>query len=164
MNRPLLGFLLLAVATAPVRAAAPIPTTQPTPRFEQHVRPILKAHCFECHGESAKPKAGLDLRLRRSLVAGGESGTALVPGKPGESLLFQRIRTHQMPPGKVKLSAVAEARASVGLSQQEFALLLGVSARTLQDWEQGRREPTGAARTLLKVAVKHPKVLRELQA
>ena len=65
---------------------------------------------------------------------------------------------------KVKLSAVAEARASVGLSQQEFAVLLGVSARTLQDWEQGRREPTGAARTLLKVAVKHPKVLRELQA
>ena len=65
---------------------------------------------------------------------------------------------------KVKLSAVAEARASVGLSQQEFAVLLGVSARTLQDWEQGRREPTGAARTLLKVAVKHPEVLRELQA
>ena len=65
---------------------------------------------------------------------------------------------------KVRLSAVAEARASVGLSQQEFAVLLGVSARPLQDWEQGRREPTGAARTLLKVAVKHPKVLRELQA
>jgi putative transcriptional regulator len=65
---------------------------------------------------------------------------------------------------KVRLSAVAEARASVGLSQREFAVLLGVSARTLQDWEQGRREPTGAARTLLKVAVKHPKLLRELQA
>lgn len=64
---------------------------------------------------------------------------------------------------KVKLPAAAEARASVGLSQQEFAHLLGVSARTLQDWEQGRREPTGAARTLLKVAVKHPKLLRELQ-
>ncbi len=64
---------------------------------------------------------------------------------------------------KVKLPAAAEARASVGLSQEEFAQLLGVSPRTLQDWEQGRREPTGAARTLLKVAVKHPKVLRELQ-
>jgi putative transcriptional regulator len=64
---------------------------------------------------------------------------------------------------KVKLPAAAEARASVGLSQQEFALLLGVSARTLQDWEQGRREPTGAARTLLKVAVKHPKLLRALE-
>ena len=65
---------------------------------------------------------------------------------------------------KVKLPAAAEARASVGLSQQEFAELLGVSARTLQDWEQGRREPTGAARTLLKVAVKHPKVLRGLKS
>jgi putative transcriptional regulator len=63
---------------------------------------------------------------------------------------------------KVKLPAVAAARASVGMSQKEFAALLGVSPRTLQDWEQGRREPTGAARTLLKVAVKHPKVLREL--
>jgi putative transcriptional regulator len=64
---------------------------------------------------------------------------------------------------KVTLSAAAEARASVGLSQQDFAKLLGVSARTLQDWEQGRREPTGAARTLLKVAVKHPKLLRALE-
>jgi putative transcriptional regulator len=64
---------------------------------------------------------------------------------------------------KVKLPAAAEARAIVGLSQQDFAQLLGVSARTLQDWEQGRREPTGAARTLLKVAVKHPKLLRALE-
>ncbi len=63
---------------------------------------------------------------------------------------------------KVKLGPVAAARASVGMSQQEFAALLGVSPRTLQDWEQGRREPTGAARTLLKVAVRHPKVLRDL--
>lgn len=61
---------------------------------------------------------------------------------------------------KVKLTEAAEARASIGMSQQEFAELLGVSARTLQDWEQGRREPTGAARTLLKVAAKHPRVLR----
>jgi putative transcriptional regulator len=61
---------------------------------------------------------------------------------------------------KVKLTEAAEARASIGMSQQEFAELLGVSARTLQDWEQGRREPTGAARMLLKVASKHPRVLR----
>ena len=63
---------------------------------------------------------------------------------------------------KVKATEAAEARALVGLSQQEFALLLGVSARTLQDWEQGRREPTGAAKTLLRVAVSHPEILREL--
>ena len=65
---------------------------------------------------------------------------------------------------KVKTTEAAEARALVGLSQQEFALLLGVSARTLQDWEQGRREPTGAAKTLLRVAVSHPEILRELHA
>ena len=64
---------------------------------------------------------------------------------------------------KVEVSAAADARARVGLSQQQFAGLLGVSARTLQDWEQGRREPTGAAKTLLRVAVSHPEVLRELQ-
>ena len=65
---------------------------------------------------------------------------------------------------KVKLPAAAEARMRIGLSQQEFAELLGVSPRTLQDWEQGRREPTGAARMLLKVAVKHPGVLRKMAA
>ena len=65
---------------------------------------------------------------------------------------------------KVAIPAAAEARALVGLSQQEFAGLLGVSARTLQDWEQGRREPTGAAKTLLRVAVSHPEVLRDLQS
>ena len=63
---------------------------------------------------------------------------------------------------KVKLPPAAEARAKVGLSQQDFARLLGVSARTLQDWEQGRREPTGAAKMLLRVATTHPEVLLEL--
>lgn len=64
---------------------------------------------------------------------------------------------------QVPVPEAARARARVGLSQQAFARLLGVSARTLQDWEQGRREPTGAAKTLLRVAVSHPEVLRELQ-
>lgn len=64
---------------------------------------------------------------------------------------------------KVKLPAAAEARARTGLSQQDFAALLGVSVRTLQDWEQGRREPTGAAKMLIRVAATHPKVLLELQ-
>lgn len=65
---------------------------------------------------------------------------------------------------KVTLPTAAEARAKVGLSQHDFARLLGVSARTLQDWEQGRREPTGAAKTLLRVAAAHPEVLLELGA
>ncbi len=54
---------------------------------------------------------------------------------------------------------IVEARQSVGLSQASFAALLGVSVRTLQDWEQGRREPSGAAKTLIKVAQLHPEVL-----
>ena len=61
---------------------------------------------------------------------------------------------------RVMLSAAAEARSKVGMSQSEFAQLLGVSIRTLQDWEQGRREPSGAARMLLRIAVRSPEVVR----
>ena len=57
---------------------------------------------------------------------------------------------------------VAETRRKVGLSQSHFAALLGVSVRTLQDWEQGRRMPSGAARTLLRIAHKDPKALLEV--
>lgn len=59
---------------------------------------------------------------------------------------------------------VAVARAATGLSQATFAKLLGVSIRTLQEWEQGRKMPSGAAVTLLKVAARHPEVLQELAA
>ncbi len=62
----------------------------------------------------------------------------------------------------VEPSAVAQARLAVGCTQSEFASLLGVSIRTLQEWEQGRREPTGAARTLLRVARTSPEALRAL--
>ena len=54
---------------------------------------------------------------------------------------------------------VAEIRAKAGLSQTEFSHLLGVSVRTLQDWEQGRRSPAGAARTLLMVVDKNPQAV-----
>ena len=63
---------------------------------------------------------------------------------------------------RVRVPQAAEARSRTGLSQQDFARLLVVSARTLQDWEQGRREPTGAAKTLLRVAVSHPEILLKL--
>ena len=65
---------------------------------------------------------------------------------------------------KVKLSPVVEARLKSGLSQSKFAELLGVSMRTLQDWEQGRREPSGAAKSLIRIAEARPDVLKEVFA
>jgi len=85
----------------------------------------------------------------------------------GEKLLrsVQQMRGNEVArTTQVPLTEAAQARAQAGLSQAQFATLLGVSVRTIQDWEQGRREPTGAAKTLLRVAVAHPSVLRELAA
>ena len=64
--------------------------------------------------------------------------------------------------GLVIESPVAKARIASRLSQSQFAQLLGISVRTLQEWEQGRRQPSGAAKTLLRVAENHPEYLREL--
>ncbi len=62
------------------------------------------------------------------------------------------------------LPRISETRERIGLSQAEFARLLGVSVRTLQEWEQGRRVPSGPARTLLMIAHKNPRALLEVAA
>jgi putative transcriptional regulator len=62
----------------------------------------------------------------------------------------------------INIPDVAKIRENVDLSQSRFAALLGVSVRTLQDWEQGRRAPSGAARTLLLVADRNPHALLEV--
>jgi putative transcriptional regulator len=64
----------------------------------------------------------------------------------------------------VPVSTVVAVRIKSGLSQSQFATLLGVSVRTLQEWEQGRRQPSGAAKTLIAIAEKRPEVLTELAA
>ena len=62
------------------------------------------------------------------------------------------------------LTVAASARLQSGLSQADFAALMGVSVRTFQEWEQGRKDPSGAAKTLLSVALLRPDVLREVSA
>lgn len=57
---------------------------------------------------------------------------------------------------------VVATRLKCGLSQSQFAEALQISPRTLQQWEQGRRQPSGAADTLLKIIARHPEVLREV--
>ena len=61
----------------------------------------------------------------------------------------------------IKPNEIVAMRVKCGLSQTQFAKALHISSRTLQQWEQGRRHPSGAAETLLKIVAKHPEVLRE---
>ncbi len=76
----------------------------PAPTFEKDIRPILKAHCFDCHGEGEQLKGGLDVRLRRFLVAGGDDGPAIVPGKPDQSELLKLVESGKMPKRDKKLT------------------------------------------------------------
>jgi putative transcriptional regulator len=57
---------------------------------------------------------------------------------------------------------VVRVRSKLGLSQNKFARLLGISENTLQNWEQGRRKPAGPAKVLLKVAARHPQAILEV--
>jgi hypothetical protein len=95
--------------------------------FERHVRPILKAYCLDCHGSGTELKGKLDLRLARTARKGGKQGPALVPGKPEESLLLDRIREGEMPPGEKRVPPAQVAVIEGWIAQ---------GARTLRDEPQ----------------------------
>ncbi len=71
--------------------------------FERDVRPVLKAYCFDCHGGDAKLSGGLDLRLKRFALKGGDTGPAIVPGDVAGSLLIERMKSGEMPPTEKKV-------------------------------------------------------------
>ena len=97
-------LLSLCVFSAFLSGQLAVVAEEPGPRFETDVRSILKAHCWQCHGETGEKKGGLDTRLARFLVKGGESGPAIVPGKHRDSRLFKRVASGEMPPGAKRLS------------------------------------------------------------
>ncbi|MGD9646108.1 MAG: PSD1 and planctomycete cytochrome C domain-containing protein [Pirellulales bacterium] len=93
------------VLTPAARADDTVAAAQtPELTYEEHIRPILKAHCFHCHGAEGPAKGGLDLRLRHLIEKGGDSGSALKPGSREESLVYLRPHAGEMPPTDAKLS------------------------------------------------------------
>ncbi len=100
-----LAVLVVSLCAIGNVALAARPTEGEPLTFEQHIRPIFKAHCFHCHGGEGEAKAALDLRLKRLLLAGGESGPAIAPGKHADSLLYARLESGEMPPTDKKLTA-----------------------------------------------------------
>ena len=103
MNTP--AFQLLAICLLLISPVATAADSLADPVFETHIRPILKANCFHCHGEEDKHEGKLDLRLTRLMIQGGDSGPSLISGRADESLIVKRIVTGEMPPGEKKLSS-----------------------------------------------------------
>src|SRR3954468_23022049 len=95
--RRLLALFAVLVANLTTLRAA-----DPAEHFESKVRPILLQHCIKCHGPE-KQKGGLRLDSKAGWQTGGDNGTAVMPGKPDESLIIKAVRgangVEQMPPG-----------------------------------------------------------------
>jgi putative transcriptional regulator len=92
---------------------------------------------------------------KEKTLTGGEIGNKLLQSVK-EMKAGKAARITQIAPNEV-----ASARLKTGLSQVEFAKALQISARTLQEWEQGRRSPSGAAKALIQIAFRHPEVIKE---
>ncbi|MGC1272168.1 MAG: PSD1 and planctomycete cytochrome C domain-containing protein [Planctomycetaceae bacterium] len=112
MNR-VRPFRIAAFFAIPLLAAQCVSAKDLTPEqsdlFEKHVRPTLVTHCIKCHGE-AKQESDLRLDSREAMLTGGAAGPAIVPGKPGESLLLEAVRyeSYEMPPSGQLDAALAD--------------------------------------------------------
>lgn len=100
INSFLCWSVLITLASLPGSVQAEDPSQELT--FERDIRPLLKEHCVHCHGEAGETEGGLDVRLKRFLVSGGDSGESIVPGNPDESLLLMRLYDGEMPPDEKK--------------------------------------------------------------
>ena len=91
------------LAIAWLSVAVRSPAAEGIPSFERDIRPILRAHCLDCHGGGDTFEGSLDLRQVRSMQRGGDSGAALVPGDAATSLVLLRMRSGEMPPSTLKV-------------------------------------------------------------
>ena len=123
--------------------AADVLTPQSPVTFEQHVRPILKAFCLDCHGGGEQLEGKLDLRLKRFMLTGGESGATLRVGQPAESLLIKRLKSGEMPPTEKKVPAeqiaiierwIASGAATVRDEPESLPPGLGITAEERTYW------------------------------
>ena len=96
------------VVVAVLFGAGAAPAADPTAKqLEGRVRAIFKSHCLGCHS-GAKVKGELTLSNRAGLIKGGESGRVILPGRPGQSSLFEHVEDGSMPPAKDKRLAKAD--------------------------------------------------------
>jgi len=118
------GWIESAEARGPLSevAASPLAVTQ-----HDVIMPILGAKCFVCHGRRVQ-QAGLDLRTLAGMLKGGKSGPAIIPGKPDESLLVQKIASQQMPPPKLQEQFSVRGLTSEELDQLKRWIRLGAPA------------------------------------
>jgi mono/diheme cytochrome c family protein len=118
--------------------------------FENKIRPIMAENCYECHNSTGKKKGGLALDYKAALMAGGDSGAAIVPGNPDDSLFIQAIRHEdadlKMPSKKPKFSdeAVADFVAWVKMGAPDPRLKKPTKEElaTAVDWETTRERRT----------------------
>ncbi|MGH7140999.1 MAG: DUF1549 domain-containing protein, partial [Pirellulales bacterium] len=147
--RWLLGAWMLVSAVAVIHAAESVSAgagieESGTEFFERRIRPLLVQHCYACHG-GGRSKGGLSLNSRESMLAGGESGTVAVLGKPDESPLIQAVEyvgDLQMPPsGKLSDDEIAALKQWLTLGAPWPAQgLNGSSMRTGGDITEADRQ------------------------
>lgn len=138
-NNPMRACIAVAIVVSSVAAPAAERAESDIPDFDRVIRPLLQAKCFECHSDPTR-EASLDLRTVASIIAGGESGTALVPGKPDESSLLQKIVDGEMPPeGKDSLSESDVATLRSWIENGDFTHAKNASEPWRRRLEEGKK-------------------------
>jgi hypothetical protein len=139
--------LALTLALGPSAALAADPDPKAVEFFESKVRPVLVEHCYGCHSADAekakKLKAGLRLDTAAAMRQGGDSGPAMVPGKPGESLIVKALRgidLSQMPPkGRLPDTVIANFEKWVAIGAPDPRTDDALREAPAIDVEQGRK-------------------------